>query len=642
MLGPSAAVLPFQGGRDGASASGSQEDPALAGTQDVPLMALATPSQPEKVDSNAFKAAVAQADKYRMGICHAAEAKEFYKLKSLFHGLSNIRPTAALLKATGIGFLVADKSLWAHAGEEVAARASALHKEWASRVKTAGKDMLKEVAQATQPFGGLKFVDFQQAVSVLINELPTYLEGTTDEVVCHHLAVHLVLNGFRCARHLYGLTTSEVEMVTQSPAQRAMLGRVLLAVNTRWAIKRKRVDASVEQVKEATDDRYAPCINGTKQAENAKSLGDRVQNMDTEQVHQTIEKAFRTFNVPLGVKSLPAATIQALSTAQNQGVPVVDMLAAKASMLRMETKRRSLPAVASALRCWHAFATAVLSYEDGKTLPPRCSADVEAFVAIFKNGNTAANYVGFIRWACTHLNASLEWNSTTLMETVKGARKRHERVHGGAKHAAKLLDDKNIHDVVRMADHMGSPEFSTFSLVCWEFLLRVQSEAVPLLVGNADCATSMPAERHSGLWVDSANFLCLRLARRKNRPQGSLLRRGCTCRTSSKQMCVVHRLQAHLAKRPLAQPVWSFTSASALATLRRMLVLTGTQESTRFTLKAFRAGRATALAAQGKSLGTILQAGEWRSSAFMSYVDTDVVDNSQLLQQTLALSDDEE
>ena len=106
-------------------------------------------------------------------------------------------------------------------------------------------------------------------------------------------------------------------------------------------------------------------------------------------------------------------------------------------------------------------------------------------------------------------------------------------------------------------------------------------------------------------------------------------------------MCAVHRMRAFLASKQVAAPLWSFTPATALHALKRMLVLVNAPEPSGFTLKTFRAGRATALAAQGKSLGTILQAGEWRSSAFMNYVDMDTVDNSQLLNQTLALSDEE-
>ena len=41
------------------------------------------------------------------------------------------------------------------------------------------------------------------------------------------------------------------------------------------------------------------------------------------------------------------------------------------------------------------------------------------------------------------------------------------------------------------------------------------------------------------------------------------------------------------------------------------------------------------LAAEGKSIGAILQAGEWRSAAFLAYVDEEAVDASQLLDKLL-------
>ena len=60
-----------------------------------------------------------------------------------------------------------------------------------------------------------------------------------------------------------------------------------------------------------------------------------------------------------------------------------------------------------------------------------------------------------------------------------------------------------------------------------------------------------------------------------------------------------------------------------------------------FSGKAFRAGKATALAAAGASIGQILLAGEWKSRAFLRYVDEDSVDASQLLEQTVMVSDGE-
>ena len=623
---------------DQASASASLAQDAKA---DVPLATLAPPAPAAYTRSNQFKAAVQQADQYRALICSAAIEQEYYKLGNLFNRLSALTPSAALLKATGVGFLVNDKSLWRLAGDKIAAKAEALHRDWAERVKVAGQQFFETATKAPPPFDGLKFSNFAEAAAKLQAEFPTYLEGETDAQVCAQVAIVLCLHGFRSVRHLEGTLPSDIEVLSRSPAQRAMLSRLVESVEGRMRLKRRRLDAALETVEKQVGLDYNPAAEGAHSKDNAKDLADRVKDMDVDQVHQVIEKAFRTFNVPMGTNVTPATTIQALGAASQRGVPVSDLLVAKAGMLRLETKRKSLPAVASALRCWHAFATAVLAYEAGQTMPPRCSQDVEAWVAIFRNGNTASNYVGFLRWACTHLHLNKDWDTTALMETVRGSRRRQERLHGGTKHAAQLLNDDLMWKVVHMADHLEMQEFANFALVCWEFLLRVQSEAIPMLAGTSEDATHLPQGRHSGLWVDGANQLCLRLARRKNRPSGSFLRRACVCATRGRSMCAVHRMQAHLAAKQVAAPLWSFTPASALHTLKRLLVLVKEPQSAAFTLKAFRAGRATQLAAQGKSLGTILQAGEWRSSAFLSYVDTDAVDSSQLLSQTLALSDDE-
>ena len=89
------------------------------------------------------------------------------------------------------------------------------------------------------------------------------------------------------------------------------------------------------------------------------------------------------------------------------------------------------------------------------------------------------------------------------------------------------------------------------------------------------------------------------------------------------------------------QPMWAFTSQQFSQWLQRILTLLAVPGASLFTLKAFRAGKATALAAAGYSIGDSLRAGEWSSRAFLAYIDEDAVDAAQLLQQTLAASDEE-
>ena len=61
----------------------------------------------------------------------------------------------------------------------------------------------------------------------------------------------------------------------------------------------------------------------------------------------------------------------------------------------------------------------------------------------------------------------------------------------------------------------------------------------------------------------------------------------------------------------------------------------------RLTLKQFRAGHATHLAARGSHLSETMQAGEWKSKAFLDYCDPDTIDAVVFLNATLDASDNE-
>ena len=65
-------------------------------------------------------------------------------------------------------------------------------------------------------------------------------------------------------------------------------------------------------------------------------------------------------------------------------------------------------------------------------------------------------------------------------------------------------------------------------------------------------------------------------------------------------------------------------------------------EANNLTWKSFRVGHAIHLAVNGESLGQIMAAGEWKSSAFAAYVDPNTFDTEVFLNQTLQRSDDED
>ena len=76
--------------------------------------------------------------------------------------------------------------------------------------------------------------------------------------------------------------------------------------------------------------------------------------------------------------------------------------------------------------------------------------------------------------------------------------------------------------------------------------------------------------------------------------------------------------------------------------LRRFLALQVVEGATSFTLKSFRAGRATALAAGGATWQAVLAAGEWRGLTAVRYLGVDAIDESVFMKSIMEASSDEE
>ena len=107
------------------------------------------------------------------------------------------------------------------------------------------------------------------------------------------------------------------------------------------------------------------------------------------------------------------------------------------------------------------------------------------------------------------------------------------------------------------------------------------------------------------------------------------------------RFCVSHCVAPLLAHKAPGTPLWKFSAGDMQREMRRVLRLLRVDGAEQFTLKAFRAGHATAMATAGESLAAVMAAGEWRSLAALRYVDPDAVDQSYVLRNTVLASDDE-
>ena len=201
-----------------------------------------------------------------------------------------------------------------------------------------------------------------------------------------------------------------------------------------------------------------------------------------------------------------------------------------------------------------------------------------------------------------------------------------------------------VSQLVSLSDSVGVDTWSILALIGWEFLLRMQSECIPIEVGEPGELAVLPERRHSSVFVDSRGAITLRLRSRKHRPRGSVLRRPCRCRTVGTQFCCACRFRAWAGRSSptLGQRVSHLSAYFFLKEMKRLLFLLGHAHASEFSLKAFRAGRATDIAKRGGSWQQVLAAGEWRGMSAASYLDSNVIDEAAYLKAVLEASSESE
>ena len=174
---------------------------------------------------------------------------------------------------------------------------------------------------------------------------------------------------------------------------------------------------------------------------------------------------------------------------------------------------------ASAVRNWHGFAWHIKGYNPEATLPPRNERQVAQWICLFRNYGTAMNYLCSLKWTCIKHELDVSWYGGFLKTLMKGQKKWSMKMIAGEIDKQRLLTEEIVSDLVRFCDMMSESDFGTFVLFCWEFLCRVQSEAVPLEVGRSTDEVMLPEGRHSGVYIEG-NDICVRWMRRKKHAKG--------------------------------------------------------------------------------------------------------------------------
>ena len=176
-----------------------------------------------------------------------------------------------------------------------------------------------------------------------------------------------------------------------------------------------------------------------------------------------------------------------------------------------------------------------------------------------------------------------------------------------------MLRGDAVRNMVTAAGAQGQQKLADAFVIARGFLFRAQSEMLRLEVGQ------FTPGKASGI-IFGARHVDVTLARRKNHAFPVTIRRECVCANQGRRMCAFHRLRCAVerARASRRSRVFSFSYQFFLERTRSFGVSAGVPG---VGTHAFRRGAAQDMAAQGCQLWGILQAGGWKSAAFMAYMN---------------------
>ena len=295
----------------------------------------------------------------------------------------------------------------------------------------------------------------------------------------------------------------------------------------------------------------------------------------------------------------------------------------------------SVESAKSGMRAWLAFFRGALC-RNGNAFPPTAT-DLAAWSRLFRHHGTFCNYLGYVKLACELVGASTVVFSDDVVKRAKVAvHKRgifNSRPPMFLRHrvVSRMMVLASCNDALRMT--------AMLCLISYVFLLRVPSECIPLVFN----ALGEGQQQLPLLWMNEVEgVLTLWLPRRKNKRQPSTMLRSCWCH-ECKETCLVHVIGAFVKGYSAGtRPFASFNIGSVLKTLRDMLMELQIPEANKYRTHDFRRGHAEDMRRNGATLGEILRAGDWRSPAFLFYLDKIQLDHDRTVEaHALGSSDDE-
>ena len=229
---------------------------------------------------------------------------------------------------------------------------------------------------------------------------------------------------------------------------------------------------------------------------------------------------------PAGPSIGPCARLKALRATRVPRGQILRYCTAGMRRKAIRAIQLSLPAFASAARCFFSFCELI-------SVPafPVSERAVLLWSAIFNEGRTYGNYLNFARKACFYLNSPTDWFTAAVVNASRGL-----RAAGKEKFRFPNFTRSEIAlNVISFEPH--SSQFDQLAFCAFLFALRVPSEALILRRAHIDDPLDMsPPQFEKGLiaarFEGNSPQLILKLAYRKNLPTGCVLYRPCFCSIS--------------------------------------------------------------------------------------------------------------
>ena len=296
----------------------------------------------------------------------------------------------------------------------------------------------------------------------------------------------------------------------------------------------------------------------------------------------------------------------------------------------------SIASVNSGVKGYLKFALKVLGKCEADAIPPSVD-DLLAWSMLFRHPTTFSNYLGYLKLGCMLVRKSTAVFDDPAVKRAKRAIAKRGNFRARPPMFLQLTMVSAMLERVYTEDRLALEHVAMLFLVTYTFLLRLPSEALPIVRGSAGVANN----EQSCLYL-SGDLLCLKLAKRKNKQHGSLLKRGCWCH-SCKLTCPIHTLWPYFEDMQIGhKPFAKITPASALARLRSFLRELGVANAGKYRTHDWRRGHAKDMQMNGSTLYEILMAGEWRSPSFMTYMDTMELEMGATMEAHMAESSSED